>query len=198
MARVEKDLNDANTVFGGIITAVNRNTNSQAASELNREAYSAGVDFRQYLKEKTFYFDVESVISHIRGSKEAIYRAQTSAARYFQRPDAHYIELDTNRTSLTGTAGSIEFGKGSNGPWRFSESFSWSSPGLELNDIGYLRATDKIEQSTSLSYVKTEPELIFRSYHLGLGQYNRWDFGGRLQSSSLSMEHRPNSIICGR
>jgi len=187
VARVEKDMNNANTVFGGILTAVNRSTESPATAELNREAYSAGMDFRQYLKEKTFYFDIESVISHIRGSKEAIYRAQTSPARYFQRPDAPYVQLDTSRTSLTGTAGSIEFGKGSNGPWRFSESFTWSSPGLELNDMGYLRSTDKIEQSTSLSYIKTEPELIFRSYHLGLGQYNRWDFGGRLQSSSLSL-----------
>lgn len=187
IGRIEKDRDNANTVFGGIVTAVNRNINSPELLILNREAYSAGIDFRQYIKEKTYYIDIESVIGHIRGSQEAILRAQTSSARYFQRPDAPYVQLDSTRTSLTGTAGSIQFGKGSNGSWRFSENFSWSSPGLELNDVGYLRSTDRIEQSTSLAYVKTEPELIFRFYQVAFQQYNRWDFGGRLQSSSISL-----------
>ena len=41
-------------------------------------------------------------LSHITGTEEAILEQQLSSRRYFQRPDADYVDYDDTRTALTG------------------------------------------------------------------------------------------------
>ena len=45
--------------------------------------------------------------SRISGDPEAMTRVQENAVHYYQRPDADYVELDPNATSLSGHAGSV-------------------------------------------------------------------------------------------
>jgi hypothetical protein len=82
---------------------------------------------------------------------------------------------------------SIELGKGGNGRWRFSEGVNWVSPGLEFNDLGYLRIADRVDHSTSIGYVVTEPKGIFRDYSLQIGQSNGWNFGGEYLGSRVDI-----------
>ncbi|MFQ5632901.1 MAG: DUF5916 domain-containing protein, partial [bacterium] len=147
---------------------------------LNRSAYSGGVDFRHQWKDKTYYFDFRTAFSHIRGDKEAILNAQESSARYYDRPDANYVTLDSNRTSLTGHGGFVSFGKGGNSALRFSAGTMWRSPGLELNDLGFMRQADRIMQWTWAGYRITEPFSIFRRLNFNFNQWAGWDFGGDL------------------
>jgi hypothetical protein len=74
-------------------------------------------------------------------------RTQESSARYFQRPDNGYARLDSNRTSLSGFGGTFGIGKYATGHFRYSGNLSWKSPGLELNDIGFISTADQINQS---------------------------------------------------
>ena len=85
---------------------------------------------------------------------------QQSSARYYQRPDADYLEYDSLLTNLSGHGGSIEIGKGANGRFRYSADLNWRSPGLELNDIGFLQMSDIIDQGVSVAYVENEPKSI--------------------------------------
>jgi hypothetical protein len=50
------------------------------------------------------------------------------------------------------------------------------SPGFELNNIGYIRQADLIEQLTGISYVVDEPTGILNYYGIYTYQYNQWNF----------------------
>jgi hypothetical protein len=69
-------------------------------------------------------------------------------------------------------------GKGSKGLWKYSTGISWLSPGLELNDLGYMNSSDEIENENEISYMINQPSGIFRTYSIALEQNNTWNFNG--------------------
>ena len=179
VTRVQKDFNERNSYIGGIATATNRNLDGNF-NELHKSAYTAGVDFRHTWQDREFYVEGNSILSRVNGSKEAISNTQKSIARLFQRVDADYINLDENRTSLTGTGGRVEAGKQGGGNWRYNAGFVWRSPELELNDVGFLRQTDEMIQFTEARYLWQVPTDIYRNMNLRLEQSTSYDFGGNL------------------
>ncbi|HEX9653770.1 MAG TPA: DUF5916 domain-containing protein [bacterium] len=178
VGRLQKDFNKGNTAFGGIFTATHRDLDQQQIKFLNREAYSGGLDFFHQWQNKTYYLDVRTAFSQIRGDREAILEAQTASARYYQRPDADYVTLDSSRTSLTGHGGMVSFGRSGNGILRMSAGAMWRSPGLELNDLGFLRQADRVMQWTWMGYNSPKSFAIFRSLRGNFNQWWGWDFGG--------------------
>ena len=135
--RLQKDYDKGNTIFGGMITATNRSIKNEELNFLHDAAYTGGFDFIHQWKDKTYYFSLKTIFSHIKGSKEAILKTQESSVRYFQRPDTDHVSVNPDRTSLSGHGGTINFGKGGSAGFRFSTGVTWRSPGLELNDMGY-------------------------------------------------------------
>ena len=112
VGRAQQDINKGKSVVGGMITATNRQIDDQNLEWLHTDAYSAGLDFVHYWKERTYSFRANTVVGHVLGSEEAITGTQKSSERYFQRPDNHHRGVDTTLTSLTGTGGTLVFGKG--------------------------------------------------------------------------------------
>ena len=128
-----------------------------------------------------------TAFSQIQGDKEAILKAQTSSARYFQRPDNNYASVDSNRTSLSGYAGSVIFGKSSSSRIKYQTGVSFRSPGFEINDIGYLRRADQINQFTWIGYWINQPFRIFRKFSVNANQWCNWDFGGVNTSNAVNL-----------
>jgi hypothetical protein len=176
--RLQKDLNNGNTVVGGMLTSTNRFIDNSQLEFLNSNAYTGGLDFMQYFKDKKYFVSTTFVGSHIQGSTEAITIQQESSRRYFQRPDVDYMTLDTNRTSLSGYGGNFLFAKHVNKGLSFMTNVTWRSPGLELNDMGYMRRANSIFQFVWAGYRITEPVFIFRSIGINANQWAGWDFGG--------------------
>jgi hypothetical protein len=110
-----------------------------------------------------------------------------SSAHYYQRPGTNYINFDSTRTQLSGHGGKIKIGKGSKGLWRYSTELNWRSPGLDLNDIGFMQTADIIKQVNSLSYFINKPASIFRTYTIGVSESNHWDFGGSYLASGAGL-----------
>lgn len=178
-ARVQQDLNDANTRIGGMITSTNRDlSNPDLAATMHNQAYTGGFNFNQQWKNQTYYFNLVTVFSQIRGSKAAMYKAQTSAPFFFQRPDAPHLHVDSTRTHIEGFGGTVEFGKAGNGNWVYTTWVTWRSPGLNLNDIGYMLRNDEIQQIIWVGYRKNQPFSIFRNFGLNLNQWYGATFGG--------------------
>lgn len=175
VGRVQKDMNDRNTFFGGMITAVNR-SNSEITSKLRKEAYSAGIDFRHQWKNRTYFLQSNIVMSHVKGSAESILETQENLTHLFNRIDASHVNVDPNRTSLTGTGGLFEIGKDGGKNWNYDLSVKWSSPELELNDIGFLRRTDYKFQVFNLKYQTAKPFSVFRRVNLDFNQFTSYDF----------------------
>lgn len=179
LVRVQQDFNKGNTILGGMFTSTNRDLKDTGLNYLHKAAYTGGVDFAHRWKNRTYFINFNSVFSHVQGSKEAILETQESSRRYYQRPDANHVSLDPNRTSLSGYGGTLSLGRSGKGHFRFSLGTTWRSPGLELNDMGYLRQADRIMQWSWVQYRIWKPFWILKYMSVNFNQWQGWNFGGR-------------------
>ncbi len=183
VGRLQKDIKSGNTIIGGIITAVNREKG--LSDMLHRSAYSGGVDFLHYWKNRTWYIRGNLVFSHMEGSKEAMLNTQTAFEHLFQRAGASEVSVDSNRTSLTGMGGTFRFGKigGKSGKlgqvFRFETGLTVRSPGLELNDIGFMLTSNEINHFTWAGIHFQKTFSIFRNARLNYNHWSRWDYSGQ-------------------
>ncbi len=178
IARLQQDFNDGGTSLGTMLTATNRKNDEAHFDFLNRAAYTGGIDFRHQWSDRTYWLNASLSFSHIRGEPEAITRVQRNSARYYQRPDADYVALDSTLTALSGHGGSFSVGRSGNSPWNIGIGGTWRSPGLELNDVGFLRQADVFMQNSWFGYRSEKPGWIFREYNLFLNQWQGLTFGG--------------------
>jgi hypothetical protein len=174
---LKKDMNEGNTVISGMVTSTNRKLDNLTINDLHSGAYTAGVDFTQLFKDKSYMLMIKTYVSQVVGSPTAITQTQMSSARYYQRPDVTHVHLDTTRTSLSGNGGTLFFGKLGNSPLSWGGFLSWKTPGVELNDVGYMRSADNILPIFFASYRFTKPFGIFRSISLNTDQWTSFDFG---------------------
>nr|WP_129732770.1 DUF5916 domain-containing protein [Parabacteroides goldsteinii] len=188
VARVQKNWK-GNSLLGGMITSVNRALDQPYLEDfMVRNAFTAGIDFTQYFKNRLYYIDVKGMVSSLNGSKEAITLLQTNPVHYYQRASAAgYLGVDPDRRSLNGTGGYVKAGRKGNAKWAFSETFSWSSPGFDLNDMGYMKETDNRTNETEIAYRQTDIWKIFRYNAFTVTQKNQWNYGGTPFSNDLAL-----------
>jgi hypothetical protein len=186
--RIQQDFDNSATILGGAFGMVNRSINDPTLDILTRNAVTGGADLLHQWADKEYFLDVRLIGSVVNGSAASIGLLQHASARYFQRPDAGYVDVDTTRTYLAGHGGSIRIGKGSKGLWRYSTGLRWRSPGLEINDLGFMQQVDVIVQENSLSYFLNQPAGIFRTYSIKLNETNTWDFGGDFHAANITLE----------
>jgi hypothetical protein len=191
VGRVQKDFNNGKTILGGIMTSTIRDLDPSLNDYMHKAAYTGGIDFTQYFKDKNWMFNLNTAFSDVTGSKKAIENTQESSARYYQRPDKNYALLDTNRTSLSGSGGRMEIMK-MNGRWNFMSATTWKSPGFELNDLGYLRQADQILSVLWAGYNQFEPKGFYRNYNINSDIYSVWDFGGNNLGKGLEWNAKIN------
>ncbi|HEX7091744.1 MAG TPA: DUF5916 domain-containing protein, partial [Longimicrobiales bacterium] len=187
--RIERNLREGRTTVGGLATAVNRRLGGlPLAQRLRASAYAGGIDFRHEWADRAWSVSGHIAASRIAGEPEAIAAAQTSSARYFQRPDADHLRFDPAATTLTGYDASIELSKESGLHWRGDLELSVRSPGFEVNDLGFQQDADRIEAEGSLRYVEQRPGRVFREWSIELGQGAEWNHGRDFLGGSLSLE----------
>lgn len=176
--RLQQDFREGRSSVGFMATAVNRDIRDDNLGFLHDQAYTGGIDAYHSWKDRTYALSFNSVFSWVHGTPEAMFRTQTSPLRYFQRPDARHVELDPDRTSLAGHGGTLVLQKMGGGRIQAASGVTWRSPGLELNDMGYLRNADNIMQFLWVGYRIYEPFSIFRSVNININQWRCWDFSG--------------------
>ncbi|QNM85249.1 carbohydrate binding family 9 domain-containing protein [Polaribacter pectinis] len=191
VARAQKDFNDRNTYIGGIFTATNRNLGGDF-NELHKAAYTGGIDFRHNWKDRNYFLEGNVIASKVLGSKEAITATQQTLRHNFDRVDATHVNVDVNKTSLTGTGGRIEAGKAGGGNWRYNGGFVWRSPELELNDVGFLRQTDEMIQFSGIRYLWQEPKGIYRDIRANFNQFATYDFDGNFNRIQYELSGNVN------
>ncbi len=187
IARVQKGYNAGTTTVGGMITSTNRFINNQKLEFLPANAYTGGFDLLHRWNDKKYFIDTKLIGSYVDGSHEAITELQRSSARYYQRPGADYLRYDTTSTSLSGFGGKFRIGKGAKGLWKYSTGITFISPGLELNDAGYMQSADEINQETEITYFVNQSVGIFRGFNVTLEQFNSWNFNGTFTGSGFHL-----------
>lgn len=192
VSRLRQDYRGGDTQIGGILTAVHRQLDEDPLDTLRGEAFAGGVDLSHYFHDRDYRLEANLLASRLQGSEASILDAQRSSARYYQRPDNDYVDLDPTRTSLSGHAGSVRLTRTNNHPFVFQSGFAWRSPGFEINDLGFMRTADGINQFTWLAYQQRNPIGIFDRWAVNFNQRANWDFGRNYQGSSFNINTNAN------
>jgi hypothetical protein len=178
IGRVIKDFRDGRSAVGGILTATNRSLPETGELDwLRRSAYTGGVDVRHRFAGDGYQLSASVVGSRISGSPQAIDRVQRSPVHYFQRPDAEHLTYDPTRTSLQGFAAKADLFK-LQGNWRFGAFGVTSSPGFEVNDLGFQSNADLALGGYWVGYQQYEPGTVFRSWNINSNGWTAVNYGG--------------------
>ena len=162
--------------LGFMTTATNRQLDP-AVGFLADSAYAGGLDYDWRLSPK---YSVTGYVagSHISGNTVAIRRLQENNVHSFQRPDADYLGVDPDATTLQGHAGSVSFGKIAGESTRFSTYVGYKTPGFDTNDLGFMRRADEKNQSNWFQWRNFKPGKYVRTRNFNINQYAGWNFGG--------------------
>jgi hypothetical protein len=177
-ASLQQDFQKGNTVFGGMFTATNRSITDSVLDFLPASAYTGGINFIRNWNNKAYTFRFNGLFSVVSGSEKAMVDLQESSSHFYQRPDRDYVHVDSSLTRLMGQGGTLEFAKNGKGHLRYVAWLTWRSPGLELNDMGYMRESDIMQQVFWVGYQLWEPFSIFRSMSFNINQWSGYNFGG--------------------
>ncbi|MBA2669923.1 MAG: carbohydrate binding family 9 domain-containing protein, partial [Gemmatimonadetes bacterium] len=142
LSRLRREFRTGGTVLGSMFSTTNRRLEDGGPLDglLRSGALFGGVDFEHLWAARAWSLSGYAAASHVRGSEAAMLRTQHSPARYFQRPDADHVSLDLDRTAMTGHIAEIALRH--LGAWDLSLGYKESSPGFELNDLGFQGLTD--------------------------------------------------------
>lgn len=174
---------------GFLVTSVNRRMTEELSPLLRENALTAGADGYTLFRDGSWIFEWLAAGSRVTGSKEAIARAQLSAARYYQRPDAGHVEFDPTHTSLTGQAARISLSK-QTGVWRPIVQVQGYTPGFETNDAGFMQRADIISGQALLNYVNERPTERFREKRVLSGVWVNRNFDGIMLERGVFAEGR--------
>lgn len=189
VARVQKSW-DGNTLLGGMLTSVNRALGEEhLEQEMVANAFTGGIDFKQYFKDRLYYIEAKAMFSTLHGSEQAIERKQRNSVHYFQRASAtDYLGVDPTRTSLNGSAGYLEVGRSGFSKLQIWDRVAFVSAGFDMNDMGYLARADMIENMFQVSYNQNSPWAIWRETEVEFMFKSQWNTNGNTQEHDFGIE----------
>lgn len=164
---------------GMMFTATNRRLTETLESALAGQAYTGGLDVDWRFSPRyrvTGYW----AASTIHGSPAAIETLQSNSRHYYQRPDAEHVELDPLRDALSGHSGEVAFHKHGGERVRLRSGVKFTSPGFDVNDVGYLRRADEKSISNWLQWRFSKPTTWYRWVRVNLNQWAGWNYDGDL------------------
>jgi hypothetical protein len=178
VGRVRRQIRGGETRFGVFGTAVNRNlARTGMDGPLHAAAYSGGTDFAHEWSNRTYRISTLVSGSYVQGDPAVITRTQQSSTRYFQRPDADHLTVDTNAISLAGYYAMVDVAKQA-GAFGTKLAIAAASPGFEVNDLGFQSASDRVIVDTNFSYSHPDPGRILRQWNVRGSPDAVWNYAG--------------------
>jgi len=156
---------------------VNRDNDSFTSPYLRRRAYVGGADFRHRFPGGRFELWGSLDLSRVAGSAQAIAATQRDAVHYYQRPDVG-LPYDTTRTSLSGDAEELQFGKVGGTHLLGQTSYQRRSAGFEVNDLGYLQRADQQSWSTWVGYFDRHTRRLYQRFQWNFNWWQYWTTAG--------------------
>ncbi|MDQ3310322.1 MAG: DUF5916 domain-containing protein, partial [Gemmatimonadota bacterium] len=188
VGRVKRDLRSGQTVLGAMVTSTHRALSDAAlAGRLRSAAYAGGVDFKHEWANRAWSAVGFVSSSSILGEPQAITAAQRSSARYYDRPDAEHLTLDPTATSLGGYNARLDVGKRAGLHWTGNVALTATSPGYEINDLGFQTLADRRGISGSLNYAEYQPGSVFQQWNVNGSLGSRWNYGNDFLGSTASV-----------
>jgi len=177
VGRLKQDFRKGNSGVGLMLTATNRRLDATSRDYLREGAYVLGVDGRHRFGGNNYELSGHFAASRVNGSRAAIAATQQSAAHYYQRPDGG-PGFDSTRTSLAGYRAQLGVSKNGGGITRFWTGATHTSPGFEINDLGFLSQADVRAYNNWFQLAYNTPSRWYRKAFVNLNQWNAWNSAG--------------------
>ncbi len=189
VGRVLKEFPERRHGIGVISTLAARSFESRRLEdEFSRSALTTVVDGWHFLDAgKVWALSGWAGGTHVTGSPARIASIQQSSRHYFQRPDAKSYEVDPTATSMSGLGGRLWLNK-EKGNWVSNSAIGFLSPGLEMNDLGYLSQADLIGGHIASGYRWTKPTRNVKNHSLVGAMFGSTNFDGDLVSAGAFTE----------
>jgi hypothetical protein len=184
VVRVQRLFGPSQSSLGLLATGVHRDLDpvDPLAASHARNASTVAADCDLRFHGGAWHVVASAGLSRVSGEPKAILALQRSSARYFQRPDATHVGLDSDRRSLTGWTAAVALEKAAGRHWLgFVDTLAYS-PGFEINDAGQIARVDLLQTFVNLQYRETRPGRLFHSYSLSAKNVTQWDFSGDRQN----------------
>ncbi len=178
VSRLSKDIKGGESQIGGTFTQVYRFLDGTGLEDqFHGTATTGGANLFHSWNERMWQINVKLIGSNVTGTETAIGNTQRNFRHYFQRPDADHLSIDDTKTNLSGHGGDVSFANyGGKDNISYQFGLTWRSPGLELNDIGFLNTADAIDHYLWAGWRSPKPFSIFRSFRVNYNHYLGWTF----------------------
>ncbi len=177
VVRTQQDFRNGESGVGMVFTAVNRNLDQWSQDFLRRSAYVGAVDFRHRFLQGHYQVSGSFDLSRVAGTDQAIALTQQDPVHFYQRPGAG-VSFDSTRTSLSGNAEELLFGKVGGGITRFETSYLRRSQGFEANDLGFLLQADQQSWNTWFGLQALHPSSIYQQAFWNFNWWQYWTAAG--------------------
>jgi len=184
VSRARRELRGGRSMVGGTLTAVHRTLDDDVLrANFRSNAFAGGVDFRHEWANRSWAIRGDVEMSRIAGTPASITAVQRASNHYFQRPDATHLEVDSAATSLFGYSMNAEIAKQAGEHWRGAIAGALTSPGYEVNDLGFSYRTDRRDAQVTLTYRENRPGTVLRRWSItGQGRSERNYAGQPIQT----------------
>jgi hypothetical protein len=176
VGRLYKEMRQGRSGMGVMVTGVNRDLDSDTRDYLRREAYTTLLQgFHRFSRER-FELMAYAGFNQVYGSDSAIARTQRNSVHLYQRPD-HEETYDPTRTRLAGTVKAVSF-QNLGGLFRYSTFIRHASPGVEINDMGFVPTVNDFSFRNNFGLNSRQPTRFYRRAGLELEHFQSWTTGG--------------------
>jgi hypothetical protein len=177
VGRVRRDLRGGESTVGILGTSTLRQLGDvDLRAGMHESASLAGVDFLHTWAGRAWSVSGYLAGSRVTGSPEAIAATQRRAARYYQRPDAGHLALDPTRTALDGHMSEVSLAYARQ--WMASLQLKQTSPGFEINDLGFQGRVDARSVAALLGRRVNQPSSLFRDHNYQAWAFHVRSYGG--------------------
>jgi hypothetical protein len=192
VGRVQKQFGDGASTLGVLLTSTARAMPDTVVRDaLHGRAEEAGLDWVHTWHQHEYSWMGNVLFSDVAGSSAAIAATERSSAHYFQRPDRRLtgdglfgVRYDTTATSLRGYGLFTRVGK-DDGTLLWEAMTDVLSPGLEVNDLGFLESTDHVWLNGNVGAQATTPTGWYRNQVGTVGGYTQYDYEGDRTKTGL-------------
>jgi hypothetical protein len=177
--RLQQELGKSGSTAGMIVTGVHRALGDGDAlgAILPRDAVAGAGSVNLRFRGGEYQLAGTIGGSHVAGDTLAILALQQTSARYYQRPDAGYVRLDSSRTSLDGFNTYLELSRLNGRHWLWNALAGARSPGFDVNDAGAMAVADEKFLDGILTWREKKPNAHLQDYKISLETFGQLDFG---------------------
>jgi len=156
-------------------------------SSFLKDALVIGADLEYALPDPSWILSGYVAKSIIEGHQNIISDIQSNSSHYFQRPDDE-INVDSTLTSLSGVGSEISLTKISGKNLKGSLTFGQSSPGYDVNELGYMRSANLKKLNSSIEYEDFVPKKYWQIISLSFGTWQDWDYSWDNGSAGINSD----------